>query len=79
MADTMHPYSVLLLYPAYLNDDGERAPETYYTHVLAPDAEAAVAMARAEATQANGHAVTDPTDFVALLVLAGHHTAEPVA
>ena len=40
------PYSVLLLYPDYVNDDGT---ETFYAFVEAPDPIAAVAMAQRQA------------------------------
>ena len=39
----MHPYTVLLLYPDYLNDNGD---ETYLAHVEAADPREAVTAAR---------------------------------
>lgn len=69
-------YSVLLLYPDSVGQYGE---ETYFTHVLAVDAAAAVTKARAEAAKANqlpGDEAEDalsPDDFTVLFVTDGHH------
>jgi hypothetical protein len=77
----MKPYSVLLLYPDYLNDSGT---ETYYAHVEAADEVAAVARAQALAYEAARDDVTgepyceDREDFVPLLVTHGHHASLPL-
>jgi hypothetical protein len=60
-------YSILLLYPDYMQETG--AHETYYAHVTAPDPDAAVEIA--QAFKANE--MVQPQDFVCLLVLEGHH------
>jgi hypothetical protein len=71
----MHPYTVLLLYPDYLNDNGD---ETYLAHVEAADPREAVTAARQQATDANtterGCSLNNPTDMAALIVFPGHHT-----
>jgi hypothetical protein len=66
------PYSVLLLYPDDLNDDGK---ETYYAWVEASDPVAAVAEARRQALATNEWTEddVDPDDFAPLLVIEGHH------
>ncbi len=69
------PYSVLLLYPDYLNDGGQ---ETFYAFVTACDALQAVTAAQAQATAAQLATIDDPTDFHALLVTQGHHYGEPL-
>ena len=46
----MSPYTVLLLYPDYLNDNGD---ETYLAHVEAAGPHEAVAAARQEAVEAH--------------------------
>jgi hypothetical protein len=78
-ADALHlgmqPYSVLLLYPDYVNDSGT---ETYYALVEAADPLAAVAEARRQAVAAQEGIEIDPDDFVPLLVTAGHHHSEPL-
>lgn len=72
------PYSVLLLYPDYANDDGT---ETYYTWVQATDPVAAVAEAQREAMASNewGEEDCDPGDFVPLLVTEGGHYGLPMS
>jgi hypothetical protein len=66
------PYSVLLLYPDHVNDDGT---ETYYDFVEATDPIAAVAEATRHALATNEWTEedVDPDDFVPLLVTEGHH------
>jgi hypothetical protein len=65
----MNPYSVLLLYPDYMNDSGI---ETYYEHVDAISPEGAVLTAQSLAHLAND-GMGEPEDFAALLCIAGHH------
>jgi hypothetical protein len=71
----MKPYTVLLLYPDYMNDNGD---ETYLAHVEATDPREAVTAARQQAVAANtdehGCNLNDPTDMTALIVFPGHHT-----
>jgi hypothetical protein len=69
------PYSVLLLYPDYANDDGT---ETYYALVEAPHPTAAVTLAKRQAVAAQKHVVFPPDDFTTLLVIQGHHHSEPL-
>ena len=69
------PYSVLLLYPDYVNDSGT---ETYYAWVEALDAIEAIAKARGKAVQANDCVDIEPDDFAPLLVTAGHHFGQPL-
>jgi hypothetical protein len=71
------PHSVLLLYPDYANDGGA---ETYYAWVEASGPIAAIAEARRQAMATNEWTEEDvnPDDFVALLVIEGHHRGEPV-
>ena len=69
------PYSVLLLYPDYLDDTGY---ETFYAFVEAPDPLAAVEAARHQAAAAQSIEIDDPTDFHPLLVSEGHHRSEPL-
>jgi hypothetical protein len=69
------PYSVLLLYPDYANDDGT---ETYYAFVTAADPIAAVAEAQRQAAAAQDGIDVDPEDFAPLLVTPGHHYGEPL-
>lgn len=57
-------YSVLLLCPDYLQENGD---DTFYEFVDASDPATAVEMARAKVTDAN-----NPTDLALLLVLEGH-------
>ncbi len=66
------PFSVLLLYPDHVNDDGT---ETYYDFVEATDPIAAVADATRHALATNEWTEedVDPDDFVPLLVTEGHH------
>jgi hypothetical protein len=70
------PYSVLLLYPDWANDDGN---ETYYAWVEASDGIAAVAEAQRQAVAANEWDDTDPADFAPLLVTEGHHYGQPIS
>jgi hypothetical protein len=69
------PYSVLLLYPDYLNDSGG---ETFYAFVEASDPIAAVATAQHEAAAAQPETIDDPTDFAPLLVIEGYHASQPL-
>ena len=69
------PYSVLLLYPDYLDDSGY---ETLYVFVEATDAIHAVAVAQRQVADAQSEPIDDPTDFHPLLVTAGHHSSEPL-
>jgi hypothetical protein len=62
-----------MLYPDYLAENyGE---ETYLAWVNAANPKEAVKLAQEEATKAqeNPDTVTDPADFVPLLVIKGHH------
>jgi hypothetical protein len=70
------PYSVLLLYPDWTNDD---STETYYAWVDAPDSLAAVAEAQRQALAANEWTDRDPADFAPLLVTEGHHYGHPMS
>lgn len=67
------PYSVLLLYPDFVNDSGN---ETYYAFVEAADAIEAVALAQRQATAAQEGAEIDPDDFAPLLVTQGHQVSQ---
>jgi len=69
------PYSVLLLYPDYLDDTG---CETYYAFVEAIDPIDAIAVAQREAVTEQVIAIDDPTDFIPLLVTEGHHCGQPL-
>jgi hypothetical protein len=69
------PYSVLLLYPDYLDDTGY---QTFFAHVEGRDAAEAVRAARRKAVCAQSEPVEDPTDFHPLLVIEGHHASEPL-
>jgi hypothetical protein len=69
------PYSVLLLYPDYLDDTGY---ETYYACVDAPNAIAGVAVARQKAAAAQAEEIEDPIDFHPLLVVEGWHASQPL-
>jgi hypothetical protein len=75
---TTKTYSVLLLYPDHVNDDGK---ETYYTFVEAADPIAAVAVARRRALATNEWTEedVDPDDFAPLLVTEGHHYGQPIS
>ena len=68
-------YSVLLLYPDFLNDGGS---ETYYAFVEARDPIEAVAVAQEQAAAAQVVDIDDPADFAPLLVTQGHHSGEPL-
>jgi hypothetical protein len=69
------PYSVLLLYPDYANDNGT---ETYYAFVEASDPIEAVAAAQRQAVAAQDGVDIEPDDFAPLLVTQGHHYGEPL-
>jgi hypothetical protein len=64
----MRDYSVLLLYPDYLNDSGT---ETYYDWTEAETSEQAIEDVQRMAKEKNPE-VEDHTDFAVLLVLQGH-------
>lgn len=68
-------FSVLLLYPDYLDDTGY---ETFYALVNASDQESAVAIAQKQAAGAQSIEIDDPTDFHPLLVTEGHHASLPL-
>ena len=68
------PYSVLLLYPDWANDDGT---ETYYAFVEAADPIAAVAQAQRRALETNEWDDAAPDAFAPLLVIEGHHCHRP--
>jgi hypothetical protein len=69
------PYSVLLLYPDYLNDTGT---ETYYAFVEATDPIDAAAVAKGQAAAEDSPDIGDPDDFATLLVIQGHHYGQPL-
>jgi hypothetical protein len=69
------PYSVLLLYPDDMNDNGA---ETYYAFVEALDPVDAVALAQQEAVTSQGNIECEPQDFAPLLVTPGHNCSEPL-
>jgi hypothetical protein len=74
----MKPYTVLLLYPDYLQD---QVNDTYFAHVEASNAWEAVSYARNQAvgvgTDApDGWDYVDPEDFAVLIVIAGHHETD---
>ena len=69
------PYSVLLLYPDYANDDGT---ESFYAFVEATGPVEAVSLAQRQAVAANDCVEIEPDDFVPLLVTQGHHYGEPL-
>jgi hypothetical protein len=71
----LKPYSVLLLYPDYLDDTGY---ETFYAFVEAVGPIEAVHLARRKAVAAQTIDIDDPTDFHPLLVIEGHHYGQPV-
>lgn len=65
----MNWFTVLLLYPDYLND-GEQ--ETYLSHVEALDVAEAIRLAQDEAAKENGLENGEAGDFACLCVFAGH-------
>ncbi len=69
------PYSVLLLYPDYVNDSGT---ETYYALVEAADPDGAIELAQRQAAASLDGVEMQPDDFVPLLVTQGHHASEPL-
>ena len=64
------PYSVGLLYPDYVAEDGG---ELYYDFVRAHSPAAAVKRAQRKACLANEMTLRSADDFRAVLVLPGHH------
>jgi hypothetical protein len=67
------PYSVLLLYPVYDNDNGT---ETYYALVKAAGPDEATELAQRQAAASLDGIEVEPDDFVPLLVTKGHHASE---
>ena len=70
----MKPYSVLLLYPDWVNESGT---DTYYTFVEAADPCAAIGEAQREALAANEWTDFAPLDFAPLLVTEGRNDSQP--
>lgn len=68
-------YSVLLLYPDYLNDDGL---ETYFAYVEGDSWNDAVKAAQIEAAEANNCAPAEADDFAELITFPGHIEACPL-
>lgn len=75
------PYSVLLLYPEYLQQDCELENlQTYFCHVMAPDAALAVWEAQKEAAEVNNKQYAAdidmepiyPREFVPIFACEGH-------
>jgi len=66
----MKKFTVLLLYPDYIAS--QYGEETYLSHVLAMDIQAAVKHARKDAFWDNRPDATDGTDFDVLFVAKGH-------
>ncbi|MGA2497683.1 MAG: hypothetical protein ABSH20_08065 [Tepidisphaeraceae bacterium] len=66
------PYSVLLLYPDYVNDSGT---ETYYAFVQATSQIEAITLAQRQAATAQKWVEMGPEDFTPLLVTQGHHAS----
>ena len=63
----LKPYSVLLLYPDYANENGN---DTYFAHVETANATDAVEAALQEAYEQNDEISAD--DFALLAVFDGH-------
>lgn len=74
---TEKPYSVLLMYPDYLNYE---YTDTFYDHVIARDSLHAIEVAQRNAAKANDleEDGRDPGDFSPLLVIEGHHHGQPI-
>lgn len=75
---TMTQYTVLLLYPDYLNDTGT---QTYLAHVEALDANAGIELAQRQAIAAQGPQDVEDEDsdyFAPLAVFKGHLIDEPL-
>lgn len=69
----MKEYSVLLLYPDYLNENGD---DTYYAFVFAASPKDAVRKARRDAVESQlDDSEIEEEDFAVLLVIEGHHEA----
>ena len=64
-------YTVLLLYPDYVQDGGEGA-ETYLAYVEAADAPTAQFLAQNLARLANAETIESIDDFRVLAVFEGH-------
>lgn len=64
-------FTVLLLYPDYVNDSGH---ETYLAHVEAKSPQQAAFFAKYEAQQANETQVEEKEDFALLATFEGHLT-----
>ena len=69
----MKPYSVLLLYPDWVNESGT---DTYYTFVEATDLRR-LARGAAGALAANEWTDFAPPDFAPLLVTEGRNDSQP--
>lgn len=66
----MQKYTVLLLYPDYMNEGGV---ETYLAHVTALSRADAITEARIEARDLDGNSECDDgDDFAVLMVMSGH-------
>ncbi|MFL5285236.1 MAG: hypothetical protein ACJ8AW_30735 [Rhodopila sp.] len=72
------PYSVLMLYPDYVNDGSMETLETYYAFVDASGPIEAVALAQRQAAAAQEGVEIEPEDFAPLLVTQGHHYGQPL-
>lgn len=71
----MASYSVLLLYPDYLE---HQRGDNFYFHVTASDPIEADRKAKSYAMASFvGEGVSDPDDFMTILVIAGHHADLP--
>lgn len=67
----MNKYTVIILYPDYMQDSGR---ETFTAHVVAANPDDALSMSRRQACDANSdQEIDDPTDFALLAVYLGHH------
>lgn len=74
---TVRNYTVILLYPDYMQDSGR---ETYITHVSATNPDSALRIARRQAVAANpDQEIDDPTDFAMVAVFLGHHEHNPTS
>jgi len=71
----MKPYTVLLLYPDYMNDNGA---ETYLAHVEADTVADAIKAAQAQAIAENSMDVDAANDFAEVITFPGHIEACPV-
>ncbi len=67
--DTRNKYTVVLLYPDYMQESGH---ETYIESVLAENADKAIEAVQRLAVGANTVEDIDPNDFALLALFAGH-------